>query len=119
MADQEVSRGDIWLMQWSPSRGHEQAGARPSLILQNDVGNRYSPTTIVAAITSVGRRQPVIVPVQGAESGLSRQSFVHLGQIRTVDKSRLLQRMGRTDPATMLEVDRALEVSLGLVGSAP
>lgn len=97
-------------------RGHEQGKVCPALIIQNDVGNRYSPTVIVAAITSGERaRYDVNVEVKAPEGGLVRDSLVLLNQIRTVDKSRLGRYWGHLPPETMSCVDQALRVSVGLV----
>jgi mRNA interferase MazF len=115
---EEVRRGDLWWVDWEPGRGSEQRGRRPALVLQNDIGNTHSPTTIVASVTSRGpRRFPilVLVPVSAAESGLPRDSFVNLTHILTIDKRRLLRRCGRLSAERLLEVDRALKISLGIL----
>ncbi len=109
-----VRRGDIWWLDWPAGRGSEQGGTRPGLIVQNDIGNEAAPTTIVAAIPSRGRRLPVIVPLSAAETGLIADSFVHLGQIMTVEQSRLVRRLGHANTLVMEQVDRALKVSFGL-----
>ena len=115
MTSRSVRRGEIWWLDWSPARGSEQAGERPALVIQNDVGNQYSPTTIVAAITtSAQRRYPFIVPLSASVSGLPRDSSVNASQILTVDKSRLRRIAGRIDGDTRAEVDRAIMISLGL-----
>mgnify|MGYP000079453027 CR=1 FL=1 len=109
-------RGEIYLADLDPVRGHEQAGTRPVLIIQNDIGNRYSSTTIVAAITSriSKKRLPVHVEISAQETGLPRDSVVLLEQIRTLDKERLIKRMGRLPPDKMEEVNIALHKSLDL-----
>ena len=111
-----VHRGDIYYADLSPVVGSEQGGVRPVLIVQNDVGNRFSPTVIAAAITSQKdkARLPTHIRVQAPDSGLLRDSVVLLEQIRTLDKRRLGERMGRLDDASMSRVDRALQVSFGL-----
>lgn len=114
MEETPVRRGDIWWLDWSPGRGSEQRGQRPALVIQNDLGNRYSPTTIVSAVTTRGGDYPFIVLVSAPESGLPRDSFVNLAQILTVDKSRLMRRSGRLDQQKMREVDSAIRISLGL-----
>ena len=115
---EEVCRGDLWWIDWEPGRGSEQRGRRPALILQNDIGNRYSPTTIVASVTTQGPRQlPILVPVSAEETGLPRDSFANLAHILTIDRRRLLQRCGALSPERMLEVDRALKISLGIASS--
>jgi mRNA interferase MazF len=106
----------MYWIDWSPGRGREQAGMRPALIIQNDIGNQYSPTTIVAAVTSrVRRPYPFHVPVTAAECGLSQDSTVLLEQIQTIDQARLQDRIGALSSERMVEVDRALQHSLGLV----
>ena len=112
-----VKRGDIYYADLSPVVGSEQGGVRPVLIVQNDVGNRYSPTVIAAAITSqTGKaRLPTHIEVH-TDSGLAKSSIVLLEQIRTLDKRRLKDRMGHLDDETMTLVNDALSVSFGLVG---
>lgn len=113
-----VHRGDIYYADLSPVVGSEQGGLRPVLIVQNDVGNRHSPTVIAAAITS--RQDKAKLPTHialGAQScGLSRDSVVLLEQIRTLDKRRLREKMGSLDHSSMSAVDNALSVSFGLNG---
>lgn len=111
-----VHRGDIYYADLSPVVGSEQGGVRPVLIVQNDVGNRFSPTVIAAAITSQKdkARLPTHIQVQSADSGLARDSIVLLEQIRTLDKRRLREHMGRLDEASMTRVDEALQISFGL-----
>lgn len=112
-----VRRGDIYYADLSPVVGSEQGGVRPVLIVQNDVGNRYSPTVIAAAITSqTGKaRLPTHIEVH-TDSGLAKSSIVLLEQIRTLDKRRLKDRMGHLDDETMTLVNNALSVSFGLAG---
>lgn len=111
-----VRRGDIYYADLSPVVGSEQGGIRPVLIVQNDVGNRYSPTVIAAAITSQKdkARLPTHIQVQSTGSGLARDSVVLLEQIRTIDKKRLKEHMGRLDEQSMGRVDQALQISFGL-----
>ena len=111
-----VKRGDIYYADLSPVVGSEQGGIRPVLIVQNDVGNRHSPTVIAAAITSqLGKaRLPTHITLSAHSVGLNRESVVLLEQIRTLDKSRLKERMGRRDGETRSAVDSALAVSFGL-----
>ena len=111
-----VHRGDIYYADLSPVVGSEQGGVRPVLIVQNDVGNRFSPTVIAAAITSQKDKTklPTHIRLQAAGSGLARDSIVLLEQIRTLDKQRLKERMGRLDERSMDRVDRGLQVSFGL-----
>lgn len=113
-----VRRGDIYYADLSPVVGSEQGGMRPVLIVQNDTGNKHSPTVIAAAITSqVGKaRLPTHIELAGTSCGLSRDSVILLEQIRTIDKSRLRERMGRLDEPLMNAVDSAIAVSFGLGG---
>lgn len=110
-------RGEIYLVELDPGRGHEIQKTRPAVIVQNDIGNRYSPVTIVAAVTSKLSPTPypvevVVVPSKG--NGLTMPSAINLGQIRSVDRERLVKRLGVLDAATMRKVDEALKISLGL-----
>ncbi|MGB9858519.1 MAG: type II toxin-antitoxin system PemK/MazF family toxin [Moorellaceae bacterium] len=108
-------RGEIHLVDWSPGRGSEQAGIRPALIIQNDVGNEHSPTTIVAAVsTRVKKVYPFHVLITPEESGLDRPSVVKLEQLMTIDKTRLVKKVGTLSEEKMEEVDRAIHLSLGL-----
>jgi mRNA interferase MazF len=111
-----VKRGDIFYADLSPVVGSEQGGVRPVLIVQNDVGNRHSPTVIAAAITSQinKARLPTHIELDGGDSGLARDSVVLLEQIRTLDKRRLKERMGQLDERTMYAVNNAIAVSFGL-----
>lgn len=111
-----VKRGEIYYADLSPVVGSEQGGTRPVLIVQNDTGNRHSPTVIAAAITSKTdkARLPTHIALAGRSVGLDRDSIILLEQIRTLDKSRLRERMGRLDESTMSAVDNALSVSFGL-----
>lgn len=113
-----VRRGDIYYADLSPVVGSEQGGMRPVLIVQNDTGNKHSPTVIAAAITSqVGKsRLPTHIELASQSCGLSRDSVILLEQIRTIDKSRLRERMGRLEEPLMNEVDNAIAVSFGLEG---
>ena len=113
-----IKRGDIFYADLSPVIGSEQGGLRPVLIVQNDVGNRYSPTVIAAAITSriSKTKLPTHIDLSGFEGGLSKDSVVLLEQIRTLDKKRLKEKMGHLDEETMRSVNTAIEVSFGLGG---
>ena len=112
-----IKRGDIYYADLSPVVGSEQGGLRPVLIVQNDVGNRYSPTVIAAAITSKMSKAklPTHIDVCGDSAGLAKDSVILLEQIRTIDKKRLKEKMGHLDQATMNHVNSAIEVSFGLV----
>ena len=114
----KVKRGDIYFADLSPVVGSEQGGIRPVLIIQNDVGNRYSPTVIAAAITSRQdkSRLPTHIPIEAKECGLQKDSVVLLEQVRTLDKRRLKEKMGSVDYRAMKDINRALSVSFGLIG---
>lgn len=111
-----VRRGEIYYADLSPVIGSEQGGLRPIIILQNDIGNKYAPTTIAAPITSclTKRPLPTHIPLTNGQGGLPSNSVVLLEQVKTLDKSRLKQRIGVVDEATMKQVDTGLKISLGL-----
>lgn len=111
-----VKRGEIYYADLSPVVGSEQGGIRPVLIVQNDVGNKYSPTVIAAAITSQQDKTelPTHIKVDADDCGLSKNSIVLLEQVRTIDKQRLKERMGSLGSGAMNRIDRALSVSFGL-----
>lgn len=113
---QLVKRGDIYYADLSPVVGSEQGGVRPVLIVQNDMGNKYSPTIIVAAITSQINKAklPTHVEISSEEYGLNKDSVILLEQIRTIDKRRLKDKIGHISTFLMESVDRAVSVSLGL-----
>ena len=115
-----IKRGDIYYADLSPVIGSEQGGLRPVLIVQNDVGNRYSPTVIAAAITSrmSKAKLPTHIDVSCVGAGLARDSVILLEQIRTIDKQRLKEKMGHLDDTTMKNVNSALGVSFGLSGNS-
>jgi mRNA interferase MazF len=117
--DGTVRRGDIFYADLSPVVGSEQGGTRPVLIVQNDTGNKHSPTVIAAAITSQTSkaRLPTHINVAGGSVGLSKDSVILLEQIRTIDKKRLREHMGRLDDAHMTLVNEAIAVSFGLTGT--
>ena len=111
-----VKRGEIYYADLSPVVGSEQGGMRPVLIVQNDVGNKHSPTVIAAAITSQQDKTelPTHIKVDADDCGLSKNSIVLLEQVRTIDKQRLRERMGSLGSGAMNRIDRALSVSFGL-----
>ena len=111
-----VKRGDIFYADLSPVVGSEQGGVRPVLILQNDVGNRYSPTVICAAVTSQINKAklPTHIEVDSRRYSLAKDSVILLEQVRTIDKRRLREKIGRLDEDMMHRVDKALIISLGL-----
>lgn len=111
-----VKRGDIYYADLSPVVGSEQGGTRPVLIVQNDTGNKHSPTVIAAAITSQinKARLPTHIEIVGKSYGLTKDSVVLLEQVRTIDKQRLRERIGQVDNQMMNRVDSAIAVSMGI-----
>ena len=111
-----VRRGDIYYANLNPVLGSEQGGLRPVLIIQNDIGNTYSPTTIIAAITSRIKRAklPTHIEISADRYHLEKDSVILLEQLRTIDKQRLKERITQLDEELMLKVNMALEISLGL-----
>lgn len=111
-----LKRGDIFFAELNPVQGSEQGGVRPVLVVQNDVGNNYSPTTIVLPITSrmSKAKLPTHVALSRRESGLSRDSVVLAEQIRTIDKVRLQQKVATLNEMTMARINNAMEISMGI-----
>ncbi len=107
-------RGEVWLVNWNPARGSEQAGRRPALVIQNDIGNEKASTTIVAGISSSVKIFPMNVKVDPPEGGLGLASIVKTSQILTVDKKRLERRLGQLSSEKMKEVNLAIKLSLDL-----
>lgn len=116
MSEKEIKRGDIYYADLSPVVGSEQGGMRPVLVIQNNIGNKFSPTVVIAAITSkiAKPKMPTHVGLKKAKGGLERDSVVLLEQVRTIDKQRLRERIMHLDPHNMELVDQALKVSVGL-----
>ena len=114
-----IKRGDIYYADLSPVVGSEQGGLRPVLIVHNDIGNRYSPTVIAAAITSkmTKTKLPTHIDVVADDVGLAKDSVILLEQIRTIDKTRLKEKMGHLSDSTMTDVNNAITVSFGLSGA--
>ena len=112
----DIKRGYVYYADLSPVVGSEQGGVRPVLIIQNDIGNKYSPTVIVAAITSQINKAklPTHIEISAHEYGLNKDSVILLEQIRTIDKKRLREKIGCLDKNMMLKVDNSLQISLGL-----
>ena len=111
-----VKRGDIFYADLSPVIGSEQGGVRPVLIVQNDIGNKYSPTVIAAAVTSQIKKanMPTHIEIDAQSGGLSKDSVILMEQIRTIDKERLRDKIGRLDDELMSQVDNAIAISFGL-----
>ena len=107
-------RGEIWLVNWNPARGSEQAGIRPALVIQNNIGNEHASTTIVAAISTAIKIYPMNVLLDPPQGGLIKPSIIKTSQILTVSKDRLEKRLGLVEENKMKEVDRALKLSLSL-----
>lgn len=113
----KVKRGEIYYADLSPVIGSEQAGVRPVLIVQNDVGNKFSPTIIAIAITSKQKvRLPTHIEIEGTRYGLDKDSVILAEQIRTLDKKRLREKVGKLDEETMEKVKKAIEISFGIRG---
>ena len=112
-----IKRGEMYYADLSPVVGSEQGGIRPVLIIQNNVGNKYSPTVIAAAITSQTSksRLPTHINIDSNDFGLMKNSVILTEQIRTIDKSRLKEKIGQVDEQTMIQVNSALGISFGLV----
>ena len=111
-----IRRGDIYYADLSPVIGSEQGGLRPVLVVQNDVGNKYSPTVIAAAVTSQINKAklPTHIEIKAEQCGLSQDSVILLEQVRTIDKQRLKDKIGKLDDGLMHRVDNALSISFGL-----
>lgn len=112
----DIKRGEIYWVDWGKGKGSEQAGMRPALVIQNDVGNKASPTVIVASLTTAPNRPyPFLVEFTKEESGLEKDGAIDLAAIMTIDKVRLGDKCGQLISGKMSEVDRAIKISLGLV----
>ena len=113
----KVTRGDVFYADLNPVVGSEQGGVRPVLIIQNDIGNKYSPTVIIAAITSKINKAklPTHVEINSNSSRLDKDSVILLEQIRTIDKKRLQRHITHLEEDTLNRVDKAIEISLGLI----
>jgi mRNA interferase MazF len=113
--NKEIQRGEIYWIDWNPGRGSEQSGRRPALVIQNDTGNRYSPTVIVASITTADNKPyQFLVHFTAMESGLPRDSTADFAMIMTIDKNRVGEKCGELSHEKMKQVDEAIKVSLGL-----
>jgi mRNA interferase MazF len=112
-----IKRGDVYFADLSPVKGSEQGGVRPVLVIQNDIGNRFSPTVIVAAITAQIQKAklPTHVEIEASADGFERKSVVLLEQLRTLDKQRLTDKITHLSPEAMRRVNEALQVSVGLL----
>lgn len=113
----EVKRGDVWLVNLDPTTGHEIKKSRPAVVIQNDIGNKYSQITIIAPVTSqkLENIYPFEVLLTKKNSGLDKDSKVLLNQIRAIDKKRLLKKLGRVNDDVLNRIDEAIKISLGLI----
>ena len=112
---EDIKRGEIYRVNWNPARGSEQSGLRPALVIQNDIGNKFSPTTIVAALTTaIEKSYPFLVKVKSIESGLPKDSTINLSTMMTIDKTRIADKCGGLSEAKMSEVNEAIKASLSL-----
>lgn len=112
----DCKRGEVYLVNWDPGRGSEQTGIRPAVIIQNDIGNKFSLTTIIAACsTSITKPFPFIVKITAKESGLDRDGTINLAQIMTIDKTRLHRKIGVLSSNKITELNKAIMNSLGLI----
>ena len=111
----QIKRGELYYANLSPVVGSEQGGLRPVLVVQNDIGNKFSPTVIVAAVTSkISKAKiPTHIELDATTYGLEKDSVILLEQIRTLDKSRLQHKIGQIDPLTMHKIEKAMLISLG------
>ena len=109
------ARGEVWLVNWNPARGSEQASKRPALVIQNDIGNEKASTTIVSAISGSVKIYPMNIKIDPPEGGLERPSIVKTGQILTVSKERLEKKLGKIGAKKMEEVNHAIKLSLDLL----
>ena len=110
----EIKRGDVFLVNLEPTKGSEQGKVRPCLVIQNDVGNKNSPVTIIATITSKAEEYPFIVKLNKGEANLPKESYIQLNQIRTISAERIISRIGSLKKESLDKVDEALKTSLGL-----
>lgn len=108
-------RGEVWLVNLNPGRGSEQKGIRPALVIQNDTGNQYSSTTIVAAITTTIKPYPVTVFLPKGAACLDKDSMVNTAQLLTIDKTRLIKNLGKLNAKQLSQTNEALKVSLDLI----
>ncbi|MGL5440374.1 MAG: type II toxin-antitoxin system PemK/MazF family toxin [Filifactoraceae bacterium] len=117
MGNMNIKRGDVYFADLSPVIGSEQGGVRPVVIIQNNIGNRYSPTVIVAAVTSQMNKAklPTHLEIKAGEYGMEKDSVLLLEQIRTIDKRRLKEKLGSCDDKFMKVVSKAINISLGLI----
>jgi mRNA interferase MazF len=113
--EREIKRGDIYWVDWSPGRGSEQSGIRPGVVIQNDMGNKFSPTTIIAACSTANiKTYPFTVSVTKQDCGLPKECVINCSAILTVDKTCLGDKCGRLNEIKMAQIDEAIKRSLGL-----
>lgn len=107
-------RGEVWLVNFNPGRGSEQKGIRPAVVIQNNIGNEHGSTTIVAAITTTIKLYPVTIFLPKGTAGLDRDSIINLAQLLTVDKTRLMRKLGELDAKQLAQTNESLKISLNL-----
>ena len=114
MTKNNCAKGDIWLIDFNPGRGSEQTGIRPAVIIQNDIGNKNAATTIVAIITTTLKKYPITVLLDAGEGGLEKPCMINLSQILTIDKERLIKKLGSLNEEKISQVNTSLKISLDL-----
>ena len=114
MTKNNCAKGDIWLIDFNPGRGSEQTGIRPAVIIQNDIGNKNAATTIVAIITTTLKKYPITVLLDANEGGLEKPCMINLSQILTIDKDRLIKKLGSLNEEKISQVNTSLKISLTL-----
>lgn len=110
----EIKRGEVYLVDLEPTKGSEQGNIRPCLIIQNNIGNKYSPVTIIATITSKAEEYPFIVKLKKGEANLPKESYIQLNQIRTISVQRIISKVGSLKKESLEKVNEAIKTSLGL-----
>jgi mRNA interferase MazF len=115
MTKKTCFRGEVWLTDFNPGRGSEQTGIRPAVIVQNDIGNQYGATTIVAVITTTLKNYPVTVSLEAGEGGVDKPCMINLSQLLTIDKDRLGKKLGKLNEEKICQMNTSLKISLALV----
>lgn len=114
MVKKICSKGDVWLIDFNPGRGSEQTGIRPAVVIQNNIGNQNAATTIVAIITTTLKKYPITVMLEKGEGGVEKPCMVNLSQLLTIDKDRLIKKLGMLDKEKISQINTALKISLAL-----
>lgn len=110
----KICKGDVWLIDFNPGRGSEQTGIRPAVIIQNNIGNQNAATTIVAIITTTLKKYPITVMLEQDEGGVDKPCMVNLSQLLTIDKDRLIKKLGALDKEKIDQINTSLRISLAL-----